>query len=170
MTHKKITLLALFIISIASSVAMAGTSKSLGKFGSWNAYEAQAANGKLCYMVSKPISENGNYKVRGEVLAFITHRPSEGVRDVFSYQTGYTYKDGSAVRLTIGSKKFTLFTHENMAWARDIKTDRSLASAISKGSTMVVKGNSSRGTLTTDKFSLKGSGDAYKAISKACPK
>ena len=37
-----------------------------------------------------------------------------------------------------------------------------------KGNRMVVKGTSSRGTLTTDTFSLKGFTKAYGAIGKAC--
>ena len=40
--------------------------------------------------------------------------------------------------------------------------------AIRKGSKVVVKGTSSRGTLTTDTFSLKGSGNAHDAITKEC--
>lgn len=33
---------------------------------------------------------------------------------------------------------------------------------------MVVRGTSTRGTRTADTYSLKGTGDAYKAISTAC--
>ena len=35
---------------------------------------------------------------------------------------------------------------------------------------MVVKGTSSRGTVTTDTYSLRGFTAAYDAISGACPK
>lgn len=142
--------------------------KALGTFGAWAAYEAQAPGGKLCYMVAKPTKEEGKYKVRGDVRAFITHRPADNARDVFSYEAGYTYKPGSNVQVTIGDQAFTLFTHENMAWAKDPDADEALARAIAKGSKMVVRGTSSRGTLTTDTFSLKGTSDAYKAISGAC--
>jgi hypothetical protein len=142
--------------------------KSLGTFGDWAAYEAQAPGGKLCYMVASPQKEEGKYKVRGEVRAFITHRPADNARDVFSYETGYTYKTGSSVQVAIGDQAFTLFTHENMAWAKDPDADEALARAIVKGARMVVRGTSARGTLTTDTFSLKGTGDAYKAISGAC--
>lgn len=172
MTNKRIILtiglFALLTLTLTSIGAFAAPPKSIGKFGAWSAYEAQTSSGKICYMIASPFSEKGNYKRRGDVRAFITHRPSEEVRDVFSYETGYTYKDKSSVKITIGQKKFDLFTHENMAWARDANGDRALARGIASGSTMVVRGVSSRGTLTTDKFSLKGSGNAYKAISRAC--
>ena len=37
-----------------------------------------------------------------------------------------------------------------------------------RGARLVVKGTSSRGTKTTDTYSLKGFSAAFKAIGKAC--
>ena len=142
--------------------------KELGTFGAWVSYELVEGGDKVCYMVSKPTKEEGNYSRRGEVFALVTHRPSEKTRDVFSYITGYTYKAGSDATLTIDGKRYVLFVQNETAWTPDADTDRKVASAIQKGSKMVVRGTSSRGTLTTDTFSLKGSGAAYKAITKAC--
>lgn len=146
----------------------AAQAESLGVFGAWTVFAADVPGGKVCYMVAEPASAKGNYTRRGEVRAFVTHRPAAGARDVFSYETGYTYQEASKATVTIGGKKFTLFTHENMAWADTTKDDAALARAIRAGSTMVVRGTSSRGTLTTDTFSLKGSSKAYKAMSDAC--
>ena len=70
--------------------------------------------------------------------------------------------------MSFGSKQFTLFTQNDMAWAVDDKTDRDIAKAIRGGSKMVVKGTSSRGTKTTDTFSLRGSSAAHDAISREC--
>jgi hypothetical protein len=55
-----------------------------------------------------------------------------------------------------------------MAWAADGAADLALSQAVRNGSKMVVTGESSRGTKTTDTYSLKGSTKAYEAISKAC--
>ncbi len=54
------------------------------------------------------------------------------------------------------------------AWARDTKTDRALVGAMKGGLAMIVAGISSRGTLTTDTYSLTGFTKAYNAIAKAC--
>lgn len=157
-----------FSLIVLPAAAQAAKPKQLGKFGDWTSYVLSERGSKVCYMVSKPISAKGNYTRRGEIFALITHRPSENTKDVFSYITGYTYKQGSDAAVTIDGKKFILFTQDDTAWAPDASADSQLAKAIQQGAKMVVTGTSSRGTLTTDTYSLKGSGSAYKAISSEC--
>ena len=153
---------------VAVSSASAATPQQVGKFGDWTAYVLMERGNKVCYMVSKPVKAQGKYTNRGEIFALITHRPSENTKDVFSYITGYTYKPGSDATVTIDGKRYVLFTQDDTAWAPDANSDSQLAKAIQAGSRMVVRGTSSRGTLTTDTYSLKGSGAAYKSISKEC--
>ncbi len=168
---KKIIVLSFFVlcvtlVSVPSSFA--ASPKQIGKYGDWISYVLSERGSKVCYMVSKPVKAKGNYTNRGEIFALITHRPSENTKDVFSYITGYTYKTGSDAVVEIDGKKYILFTQDDTAWAPDASSDSKLAKAIRSGSKMVVRGTSSRGTLTTDTYSLKGSGAAYKAISKEC--
>lgn len=163
-----LTIFAIFCIVVTTKPAQAAESKLLGTFGAWQAFEFIENNNKVCYMASNPKKAEGKYTKRGEVFALVTHRPSENTKDVFSYITGYTYKQGKEVNVKIGRQNFKLFTQGDGAWTPDAETDKAMAKAIQSGSTMVVKGTSSRGTLTTDTFSLSGSGAAYKAISKAC--
>lgn len=150
------------------SVAYAAQPKQISKNGAWTSYVLKEKGSKVCYMVSKPIKAQGKYTSRGEIFALITHRPSEGTKDVFSYITGYTYKQGSDATATVDGKRYVLFTQDDTAWTPDAKADLKLARAIQQGTKMVVKGTSVRGTLTTDTYSLKGSGAAYKAISREC--
>ena len=140
--------------------------------GNWGAYTFTENGKKVCYMASQPKKMEGSSTKakRGEVYALITNRPAEGSKNVFSYITGYAYKPGSDVTVTIDKQHFTLFTQDDTAWAPDGTTDGKIAAAIRKGSNMVVKGTSSHGTTTTDTFVLKGSGGAYEAISKDCGK
>jgi len=98
----------------------------------------------------------------------VTHRPALKLVNEVSFITGYTYKEKSTVDLRIDSKKFNLFTPAYSAWAVDAETARKLVSAMKSGSKMVLVGYSSRGTKTTDTYSLSGFTAAYKAISKAC--
>ncbi len=148
--------------------AHAAQPKLLGKHGAWTSYVLDEGGQKVCYMVSKPTKAQGKYTNRGEVFALITHRPSENTKDVFSYITGYTYKQGSDATVTIDGKRYVLFTQDDTAWTPDAAADAKLAQAIQKGSNMVVTGTSARNTLTTDTYSLKGSGAAYKSISNEC--
>ncbi len=154
-------------IGMATS-AMAQTPTLIGNYGDWAAYSFTEGGNKVCYMVSQPTKAQGNYTKRGDIFALVTHRPSENTKNVFSYITGYTYKSGSDVTVDVNNQKYTLFTQNDMAWTPDQSTDNRLTESIRQGSNMVVKGESSRGTKTTDTFSLKGSGGAHDAINKAC--
>lgn len=159
-----------FVIITSSNVVFAQNSdaKLIGTYGKWSSYVMEENGNKVCYMVSKPTKAKGNYSRRGDIFALITHWPSEGTKNVFSYMTGYTYKTASDATLKIGSQSFTLFTQDETAWAADQETDNKIATAVRKGSSFTVKGTSSRGTLTTDTFSLKGSSAAHDAISTEC--
>ena len=149
-------------------IAHASEQKEIGTFGVWSAYVFEENGGKVCYMAAKPNKAEGKYSKRGDVVAMITHRPAEGTKNVFSYMSGYGYKKGSDVTMTIDSKKFTLFTQNDMAWAADAAADTNIADAIKKGSKMVVNGVSGKGTQTKDTYSLSGSTKAYEAITTAC--
>lgn len=148
--------------------ANAAEPRLLGTFGDWSAYSFSENGNKVCYMASEPQKAEGNYTRRDKIYALVTHRPAEKTRDVFSYITGYPYKPGSEVTISANGRTFKLFTQDDTAWTPDSNTDSSLAMAIRKGSSMVVKGTSKRGTLTTDTFGLSGSGKAYNAITKEC--
>ena len=160
--------LAVLAVLLSAGVARASEPQEIGRFSDWYAYAFEENGNKVCYMASRPQKAEGNYTRRGEIFALVTHRPAEGSKNVFSYMTGYAYKSGSDATVKIGSQKFTLFTQDETAWAPDAESDEKLFKAIRKGSEMVVTGVSSRGTKTTDTFSLKGSGAAQDAINKAC--
>ena len=161
----------LFVFSVALSVstfALASEPTKIDDHGDWTSYVFTEGGNKVCYMVSQPKKEEGNYTQRGDVFALITHRPAENSQNVFSYISGYNYESGSEVSMRIGSHNFKLFTQKDSAWATDDATDAKIADAVRRGSNIVVKGVSSRGTKTTDTFGLSGSTAAHKAISTAC--
>jgi hypothetical protein len=168
MPFKRIVQLSVAIMLFATPSAWADQPRLIGSFEKWEAFAFNEGGGKVCYMASKPDRAKGNYSSRGDIFALITHRPAEGTKNVFSYITGYSYKPASNATLKIGGQSFLLFTQEDTAWAPDADTDNRITDAVRKGSSMVVTGTSSRGTLTTDTFSLSGSGAAYDAITREC--
>ena len=172
MTHtKRISSLLLTAMAGACLLAAPAQAKDpqlTGTYGDWSTYTFSEGGKKVCYMASQPKTAEGNYTRRGEVFALVTHRPSEGSKNVFSYITGYTYKTGSETEVKVDNKSFELFTQDDTAWTPDAGTDNRLAGALRAGTKMVVKGTSSRGTATTDTFSLKGSTNAHAKISKDC--
>lgn len=161
-----ITLMLVPVLGFTS--AQAGQPRLISSHGDWEVYVFFEGKNKVCYIASQPQLQEGNYTKRGEPFALITHRPSENTRDVFSYIAGYTYKSGSEAYVTVDGQEFTLFTQDETAWGPDTQTDKKLAKAIQNGNKMVIKGTSTRGTLTTDTFSLKGSTKAYQVMSQEC--
>lgn len=156
------------MMMLFSVSAYASEPRVIGTYSDWTAYEFTEDGSKVCYMASQPKKSEGNYTRRGEIFALVTHRPAENTKNVFSYIAGYSYKPGSDVNVAVAGNKFVLFTQDETAWAPDAQIDTQIADSIKRGSNMVVKGQSSRGTATTDTFSLRGSSAAYQAISQEC--
>lgn len=159
---------AMMLVLLSAAPAFAAAPKLLATNGSWETYAVDEGGAKVCYMASEPSQDKGDYTRRGRIIALITNRPAEGTRNVFSYIAGYPYKPGSDATLKIGEKTFTLFTQDDTAWAPDAAIDDQITAAMRGGTTMVVKGVSSRGTATVDTFNLKGSGAAHDALTKEC--
>lgn len=159
---------AVSVSALAPAPVSAQGIKRLGDFDDWSAFQFTENGNKACYMASQPKKAEGKYKKRGDVYAIVTHRPGEKLRDEVSILAGYSYKKDSEVRVIIGKKTYELFTQGDGAWAKDKKSDKILVKAMIKGSSMMVKGMSARGTKTTDTYSLKGFTNAYAAIGKAC--
>ena len=156
------------ILIAAPLPAHAQEAVPIGNFGDWETYKESESGKSVCYMGSQPKKAKGKYKKRGETYILVTHRPAEQSLNVISIKAGYTYQSGSEVDVVIGEATFKMFTDAGHAFAYDDRTDGAIVKAMIRGARMTVKGTSSRGTLTTDTYSLKGFTAAYKAINKAC--
>lgn len=165
---KTLFLLFAFIVLHWPSAAQAGEPQLLSTHGAWDAYVYKENGNKVCYMISRPEKQEGDYSKRDDVYALVTHSPAEGSKNVFSYITGYEYKPGSDASVEIDGERHILFTQDSNAWAPDAEGDNKLAKAIRAGSNMIVRGTSTRGTETKDTFNLNGSSGAYDRISKEC--
>jgi invasion protein IalB len=161
-------LLAIFT-SLTVSAAQAAAPKMLGTYKDWSALMLVQGGEKQCYMVSEPKSKTPKGVRRGKVYLMVTHWPAREIVNEVSIVTGYPYKKGSEVKATIRkSKNFTLFTSEDRAWANNAKEDRAMVKALKAGASVTATGTSARGTVTKDKYSLRGFTAAYRAISEAC--
>lgn len=170
MRAKKMLLGAMAVTALAASAASAQAPevKVLSTTGKWTAYTFQENGKKVCYIASQPTKSEGAYSSRGDIQMQVSHRPSDNATDVVSIVAGYAYKTDSDAVIQVGRAKWDLFTVEGRAWARDAKTDKAIIAAFIKGNTAVVTGTSSRGTLTTDTYSLQGFTAAYRKIGEEC--
>lgn len=160
--------LSILVLAAMARPAGAADPKRIGGSEIWGAYEVGDGNDRVCFVYGAPKDSRGDYTKRGDTYLQVAHRPGDKVRNEVSVTAGYPYKDGSDVDVDIDGRKFSLFTQNDGAWARDSKTDDGLVEAMIKGRTMVVRGRSSRDTLTVDTYSLSGFTQAYRSASQAC--
>ena len=144
----------------------------LKSFREWCGGEHKTNNIKSCIMISIPKSKKGvpQYKSRGEVYLTIYHNPSDQNIGVIYITTGYTYKKNSIVKVKIDNNKEHDFNvlEGDTAFTDDENVDKKLVLEMKKGNKMQIIGFSSRGTKTTDIYSLSGFSAAYKHISNLC--
>ena len=152
----------------AQEKATAPQQKALGTFGDWTAVADGGGNKRLCYIGSVPKKAEGKYATRGDAHFLVTNRPADKVKGEVSVSAGYTYKEGKDAEAEVDGKKFKLFTRGENAWAYDAASDKAMVSALKSGKQLIVRGTSSRGTATTDTYSLSGFTAALAAIDKAC--
>ena len=159
-------LLTIFVIFVFTEIK----SKELGKFNDWSAYAEGEGKNLACLAVSKPKKAEGNYKRRGEIFAVITHLPGQNKWNEFSIVAGYNYKADSNPEITVGDAKFQLFTSGSRACSFSPPDDEKIIKFLKSSMKMKVVGTSTRGTITTDTYSLMGFSKAYQQINEACQK
>tara|TARA_R110002072_G_scaffold1083_47_gene8934 strand:- start:3346 stop:3846 length:501 start_codon:yes stop_codon:yes gene_type:complete len=161
-------LIAIALITVFAASLAPASARQIAAYKDWSAHTEGKDKTKTCWIYSEPVKDEGNYRKRGRIYLLVTHRPGEKTFNQVQFTAGYTYKKGSAVQVTIGAKKFELFTNGDTAWARSTKDDADLVAAMRGGARMIVTGLSSRGTKTRDTYSLAGVSAAHRAIGKAC--
>ena len=132
---------------------------------------------KECWAVSQP-KETVNTREgrvvavrRGDILLFVTYRPSDGDQGEIAFSGGYPFATGSTVSLTVGDSSFDLVPDpENPEWAypRSPQDDARIVAAMKAGSQAVLGARSGRGTETKDTFSLLGFTASVEDAAKRC--
>ena len=154
-----------------SSVAALGAPRELASHKDWKAYISKESNGNVCFVVSAPKDQSPKGVNRGDVLFIVTDWGNSHWQP--QVQIGYPFKSSSKATVQIGSDRFDLFTDndgggDGGAWLRAEADETRLVRSMKRGSSMIVKGTSKRGTLTTDRYSLSGITAALDAAAKAC--
>jgi hypothetical protein len=144
--------------------------KLLGQYGEWGAYTATPNGKKLCFALAKPGSSQTNppNRPRDPAYLFISTRPGEKVKDEISLIIGYPIKPNTEVIAAVGPTTFPLYIQEDGAWVKNAPDEAKMIEAMRKGSDVVVKGESGKGTKTTDTFSLKGISQALDRVGQEC--
>jgi invasion protein IalB len=145
----------------------------LGQYGDWGAYTATPGGQKVCFALVKPSSSVDNPPNRrtaaNPVYLFISTRPAEKVsNEVSVLVTGYVFKPNSEASAAVGGATFPMYTQNDGAWVKNAAEESKLLDTMRKGADVVIKATTSRGTQTTDTFSLKGIAQAVDRAAQEC--
>ncbi|WP_306117149.1 MULTISPECIES: invasion associated locus B family protein [unclassified Roseitalea] len=158
------TLLAPVILAFTVAMAAAQTPQRIGQFNDWGAISYQSSNGKVCYVVSLPLTKEPANLNHGENFFLVTQRGNQNVTYEPQFIAGYPLQENSQVKVTVDGKPFTFFSKENTAWTENAAQDSILVDAMKAGARMVVEATSGRGNQTTYEYSLSGVTAALNAI------
>jgi len=142
----------------------------LGTYGDWGAYTGSSNGRKVCFALSKPASSQTNpaNRPRDPAYLFISTRPAENVHNEVSIIIGYGFKPNTEATVEISSAKFSMYTQNDGAWIKNAAEEAHMVDAMRRNGDLVVKGTSARGTQSTDRYSLKGLGQALDRTAQEC--
>ena len=154
------TLFALIIILFSS------VSSSLFALerGSWTL----SKNDDWCYIGSLPIkSDLPDTKKRGEnyILVYKIIGSDENIVQV---EAGYQYNLDEDIVVTIDNTSFKFYSTEDSSETAWTNNDEKVVYAMKKGLVLLLSGQSSRGTITNDTYTLKGFTSAINKLNKDC--
>jgi hypothetical protein len=156
----------------ASAPAMAEPANLLGVFGNWTAYSSGSGSSLTCYAMSKPRASQPKTAKRSAVYLMVSDWPSRKVKGEPQIVYGYQAKEGGTAALGVGPDKFSFFIRNNgkdgSAWLQQLNDNARLVSAMGGGVSAVASGVSSKGTKTSDTYSLSGFNDAMAKVHAAC--
>ena len=151
-----LTLLIFVVILEFASLSLANVEK-----GKWNFVKET----EYCYIGSAPIETDiPEGKQRG-ITYILVYRINKSKDAIVQIAAGYPYKKDQKVSVTIDNSQFDFYSEDDAAWFND---DNKVIFAMKKGIKLTVKGESSRGTKTTDIYTLKGFTAAYNQLFKDC--
>ena len=156
------------IWALSFTPALAQDVTLLQKFKDWSAYAATGTP-KVCFAVAKPKDSNPKKGIkRDPVFFYISRWPADNVVNEVSVKMGYPFGSGAKATVTVGTAKFELFTKDEGAFVEKPEIETKLVEAMKGASTMKIEGKSSRGTVTSDIYSLEGLSDALDRAAKEC--
>lgn len=160
----------LFAISVLShaAYALADDPKLMGEHGEWKTYSFTEKGSKTCYALSQPKATLPKNVRRDPIYLMITNKQKPRVANEISVITGYPYRKNSTTTAQIGTDKFNMYTNGDGAWVDGSSLQKRMIAAMKRGSGIIVKGTSWRGTVTTDNYSLSGITAALEEIDSAC--
>jgi invasion protein IalB len=76
----------------------------IATFGDWNVFVSQSSKGRICYVLAQPKTREPDSLKRDPGYAFISDRPTEGVRNEVSFIMGFDISGGTQTEAKADAK------------------------------------------------------------------
>ena len=144
-------------------VFIAKQSMSLEK-GKWSFVK----DNDWCYIGSSPIeSDLPETKKRGENYILV-YKIIGSEENIIQIEAGYKYNLDKKINVKIDNANYEFYSTEDSsetAWTND---DKKVIYAMKKGLELTLTGESARGTITNDVYTLKGFTNAVNQLNQDC--
>ena len=151
------------IFLVVCIVFIAKQSLSLEK-GKWSFVK----DNDWCYIGSSPIkSDLPETKKRGENYILV-YKIIGSEENIIQIEAGYKYNLEKKINVKIDNANYDFYSTEDSsetAWTND---DKKVIYAMKKGLELTLTGESARGTITNDVYTLKGFTNAVNQLNQDC--
>ena len=151
------------IFLVVCIVFIAKQSMSLEK-GKWSFVK----DNDWCYIGSSPInSDLPDTKKRGENYILV-YKIIGSEENIIQIEAGYKYNLDKKINVKIDNANYDFYSTEDSsetAWTND---DKKVIYAMKKGLELTLTGESARGTITNDVYTLKGFTNAVNQLNQDC--
>ena len=132
--------------------------------GSW----ILSKNDDWCYIGSLPLeSDLPETKKRGENYILV-YKIIGSDENIIQVEAGYQYNLDEDIVVTIDNTSFKFYSTADSSETAWTNNDEKVVYAMKKGLKLVLTGQSSRGTITNDTYTLKGFTSAINKLNKNC--
>ena len=132
--------------------------------GSWTLIK----DNDWCYIGSLPIkSDLPETKKRGESYILV-YKIIGSDENIVQVEAGYNYNLDKDIVVKIDNTSFKFYSTEDSSDTAWTDNDKKVIYAMKKGLELVLVGQSSRGTITNDTYTLKGFTSAINKLNEDC--
>ena len=132
--------------------------------GSWTLIK----DNDWCYIGSLPIkSDLPETKKRGESYILV-YKIIGSDDNIVQVEAGYKYNLDKNITVRIDNTSFKFYSTEDSSETAWTDNDKKVIYAMKKGLELVLNGQSSRGTITNDTYTLKGFTSAINKLNEDC--
>jgi hypothetical protein len=163
---------ALMALGTAPASAQEVRPSLLGQFGaekSWAAWTVTDATGLVCYISASPKRTEPANVVRSPISFIVVHRKGVGTRNEIQSMMGYPLNEQPNASANIDGTQYPMVSNRaEGVWLARTQDEGPFVEAMKKGTELVVRATSMRGTNTVDYYSLSGVTAAMAEIDRVC--